>query len=286
MIESPLEFNSSRLFVAQQIAHLYKSEYESVFGPLPAALANYERIKPVNAGCTELPEGPTPAGCVITGQDDPAVISVVVNFGKAIGAFQRQLSCGSSRFDQWMHGELAALTDIEQRGAQLFVDKGCDKCHSGPYFSDQKFYNVGAANLQDLFVAAFSDPGAAVGLAASQIDALNSRGIYSDGDDGRLAQYPALGDQQLGAFKTPPLRCVGKRMSYMHAGQKRSLEDVVSFFDRGGDSYGYLGTKDPSIVPLNLTREERDQLTAFLRALDGAGPGAELIQSPSLPPTP
>jgi cytochrome c peroxidase len=280
VIESPLEFNSSILFVAQQVARLYKDEYEAVFGPLPGALATYPAIEPAKAGCTDLPDGPTPAPCVTTARDDPAVISVVVNFGKAIAAYQRQLSCGPSRFDEWMHGNQQALTDQEQKGAELFVGKKCDACHSGPFLTDQKFYNVGVANLQDGFIPAFQDPGASVGLAASRSDILNSQGIYSDGDDGRLAQYPLNASQQLGAFKTPGLRCVGRRQSFMHAGQKRSLEDVVALFDRGGDSVGYLGDKDPAMVPLGMTREERTQLTAFLRALTGSGPRADLIQAP------
>lgn len=44
------------------------------------------------------------------------VTEVVVNVGKALGAYQRLLSCGPSRFDRWMHGDEDALTRAEQRG--------------------------------------------------------------------------------------------------------------------------------------------------------------------------
>jgi len=283
VIESPLEFNSSRLFVAQQIARYYRSEYEALFGALPAGLADYESLEPEQAGCSEMPADPLVERCPKPGHDDPDVIRVVVNMGKAIAAYERLLDCGPSKFDAWMHGDETALTPEQQAGAVHFVESGCDDCHSGPYLSDQKFYNVGSANLQAVFVEPYDDPGAAVGLQGALADPLNARGDYSDGDDGRLDAIPKDTAELLGAFRTPTLRCVSRRPSFMHAAQERSLTDVVTFFDRGGDSIGFQGTKDPKLVPLNLTSEARKQLVEFLEALDGEGPSPELIEPPELP---
>jgi cytochrome c peroxidase len=280
VIESPLEFNSSLLFVAQQIQRYYKPEYEALFGPFPEGLSDYPILSADAAGCSQLPEGNTPEGCVKTGNEDPAVISVIVNFGKALGAYQRQLTCGTSRFDQWMQGDSTALTTDEQKGAALFINKNCDSCHSGPLMSDQGFYNVGVANLVNSFGAAFDDPGALVGIAAIHQDKLNSRGSYSDGDDGRLSLLPQDVQALEGTFKTPSLRCVSRRPSFFHAGQKRSLDDVVIFFNQGGNSQGFRGIKDSRMVPLGMNREEREQLLAFLRALDGPGPDSEFIEKP------
>jgi len=50
----PAEFNSSRLFVAQQLARLYRNDYEAIFGPLPA-LDRYAPVLAADAGCPELP---------------------------------------------------------------------------------------------------------------------------------------------------------------------------------------------------------------------------------------
>lgn len=283
VIESPLEFNSSRLFVAQQIARYYADEYEQVFGAPPLGPDEYDSIEPADAGCTELPEDPLNTKCIKPGQDDRDVTRVVVNMGKAIGAYERLLECGQSRFDHWMQGDAEALNADEQAGAVLFVSSGCDNCHSGPMFTDQEFHNVGSANLQNNFIEPFEDPGAANGLPGAVDDALNARGEFSDGDDGRLDAIPEDASGMLGAFRTPSLRCVDQRPSFMHAAQKRSLEDVVNFFDRGGDSFGYEGTKDPLMVPLGLTATERAQLTAFLRALTGEGPPSELLEAPELP---
>jgi cytochrome c peroxidase len=282
-IEDALEFNSSRLFVAQQISRLYRQDYEAIFGPLPN-LDAYEELAPADAGCAELPAEVPHAPCPKQGQDDDDVTRVVVNLGKAIQAFTRKIECGRSRFDQWMDGDDQALTDSEQAGALLFVGKaGCTTCHRGPYFSDQEFHNIGLHPDFQFFIVAFDDPGASAGLAAMREDPLNSKGAFSDGYDGRQETMPP-DPRQLGSFRTPSLRCVNRRPSFMHTGQFRSLEDVVIFFNRGGDPDGFLGVSEN--LPRGLTDGERVDLVAFLRALDGDGPDPELTVSPELPPDP
>lgn len=282
VIENPLEFNSSRLFVAQQIAQHYRAEYEAVFGTFPS-LEGQVAIAPADAGCSVMPEDQINGRCVKPGHDDENVIEILVNAGKAIGAYERLLTCGPSRFDAWMHGDTTALTEEEQAGARKFVEVGCDSCHSGPNFSDDKFHNIGAGNVVANFVEPYDDPGAVAGIQGALTDPLNSRGRYSDGDDGRLEHFPRDLEQLRGAFRTPSLRCVAKRPTFFHAGQVRSLADVMLFFDQGGDTSGFQGVKDERMVPLGLTPEERRQIIAFLRSLDGAGPDPSLLVEPQLP---
>ena len=280
-LEDPAELNSSRLFAAQQVAHLYRTEYEALFGPLPA-LDQYAPVAAADAGCTELPTDVIHGSCVKLGADDSDVTRVVVNLGKAIEAYTRQLACGPSRFDAWVAGDRGALSTDEQAGARLFVGKGaCDACHSGPYFSDRSYHNVGLHPDFRFFVAPIEDRGAESGLSAMLADPLNSLGPYSDGYDGRLDNLPSDPSSLAGAFSTPGLRCVAGRPSFMHTGQFRSLEDVVAFFDKGGDSDGYPGISEN--FPRHLSAGEKAQLVSFLRALDGAGPDAALIEPPELP---
>jgi cytochrome c peroxidase len=294
-IESPVEMNSSRLFVAEQLARKYRSDYEAVFGTMPAFddAQQFPQLTAPLAGCEPKSPGapmPTCDGTYhgapgdhaeydgLAAADQQAVNFAVVNMGKAIGAFERKLSCGPSRFDQWMHGSADALDASEQRGAALFVGKGaCASCHSGPYMSDQKFHDVGLAPKPvGVVFADRNDLGASAGVAAAIADPLNTRGIYSDGYDGRLPKTvtPNLDE----AFKTPMLRCVSMRPSFMHTAQVRTLALVVDFFNKGGDGPGLMGTNE--LKPLNLSADDEQDLVNFLGTLTGPGPDASLLKAP------
>jgi cytochrome c peroxidase len=293
-IENPLEMNSSRLFVAQRLFFSYREEYEAVFGPLPQLdHPRFGAISAAQTGCQPSSIDPQ-ASCngtrrgmpgdgaefdALAPVDRDAVTRVVVNLGKAIAAYERQLSCGPGRFDRWMGGDPNALTRAEQRGAALFAGKGqCAGCHSGPYFSDQKFHNVGL--MPELVATVFidlDDRGAAVGLLEASQSPLNVRGAFSDGDDGRLLAVPQAPSLE-GAFKTPMLRCSDLRPSFMHTGQLRTLESVAAFFSRGGDRFGFPGTNELAV--LDLTPREQADLVAFIKALRGPGPPVALRGPP------
>lgn len=277
-IENKVEMNSSRLFVAHEIFARYRAPYEAIFGalpplddtarfpPLPAATNGCRKrgLSAVDFECHGMPgDGAEFDGMALADQD--AVTRVVANAGKAIEAYERTLACEPGRFDAWVRGDDGALTAAEKRGARLFVGKAdCVRCHGGPQLSDQTFHNVGLkAETVAVIILDADDPGAAVGLEQLRADPLNTRGPYSDGDDGRIPATiePAM----LGAFKTPTLRCVGQRPAFMHTGQMQTLEEVVQFFARGGDPYGFVGKKDLANVALDET--EQADLVAFLRAL-------------------
>jgi cytochrome c peroxidase len=297
-LETVVEMNASRLYMAEQIHREHKGEYEAIFGPMPALddEARFPPLDAVLAGCQpKTPSDPAPL-CDgpfrgrpgdqaefdgMDGGDQLAVTTVVVNAGKAIGAFERRLACGAAPFDAWMHGDKAAVSRSAQRGASLFVGKGgCVACHAGPFMSDQRFHNVGLApdTVQQGFIDT-DDHGAASGLAGAMGDPLNSRGTFSDGNDGRL---PAeIAPEMQGSFRTPTLRCVSARPTLMHTGQLASLEQAVAFFDRGGDGGGYPGKSE--IHALGLTARERSDMVAFLQALAGKGADEVYLRAPAAP---
>lgn len=294
-IESAVEMNSSRLYTAQQAYALYRQPYEALFGAMPPLddAQRFPRVTAEQTGCAPTTVDPEPkCNGVAHGlpgdkaefdglapADQDAVTQVVVNLGKALGAYQRLLDCGPSRFDAWVAGKADALSESEQRGAKLFVGRGqCVNCHSGPYLSDQKFHNVGL--MPGIVAVVFidhDDHGASVGLAGALGDPLNSRGQFSDGDDGRLPE--SLDASAEGAFRTPSLRCAARRPSFMHTGHLDSLEEVVSFFARGGDRFGFPGTSE--LKPLDLSQQDELDLVAFLKTLEGPGPAASLLSNPA-----
>jgi cytochrome c peroxidase len=287
-IEASFELNGSRLFTAQQIFRTYRADYEAIFGPMPPLddASRFPQLAPEHAGCESLDEAAVCHGKPGDGReydsmsadDQRAVTRVVVNFGKAISAYTRRLTCGPGRFDAWIAGDETALTEEEKAGARLFVGRaGCVACHSGPLMSDQRFHNVGLApgRVAYGFVDA-DDHGASIGLAHAMESPLNVQGEFSDGDDGRLPESVPV--SATGAFRTPQLRCVSMRLTFMHTGQLNSLEGVVRFFNRGGDASGYPGVSENA--PRGLSDEEEDALVAFLEALDGELPPAELLAPP------
>src|SRR3989454_4370297 len=70
-----------------------------------------------------------------------------------------------------------------------------------------------------------------------------------------------------GAFKTPGLRNVELTAPYFHNGGQLTLEQVVDFYNRGGDfARANQDSLDPDIQVLHLTADEKAALAAFMKA--------------------
>jgi cytochrome c peroxidase len=166
----------------------------------------------------------------------------------ALATFVRSTLSGNSRFDRFVYGDRSALTAEEQRGLQVFRDKGnCTSCHIGPTLTDERFHNTGVAWSPDVNAT------------------VEQWGRFLD-----LGRFEITGkDVDRGAFKTPTLRDVALTAPYMHDGSLGALEEVVDFYDRGGRSNPHL---DPDIRPLRLALDDKKVLVAFLGALTGDRP--------------
>ena len=159
-----------------------------------------------------------------------------VDLAKALASYVRTILSGNAPIDRYLYGDRDALTERQRQGLGLFRGKGrCTACHLGPTLSDEQFHNTGVA--------------------------------WRDGrllDQGRFAVTSQ--DEDRGAFKTPTLREVPRTAPYMHDGSIATLEEVIEFYDRGGNPNPTL---DRRVRPLNLTAAEKGDLLAFLRALSG-----------------
>jgi cytochrome c peroxidase len=146
----------------------------------------------------------------------------------AIATYERTQVSNQAKIDSVIAGT-AQLLPIEQQGQNVFVASGCAGCHAGSLFSDNQFHYIGVRPAAE--------------------------------DVGRFAVTAQPAD--LGAMKTPSLRNVGLRSSYFHTGRFRTLEEVVAFYNRGGDFNA--PNKPPAIRPLGLTPQQQGALVAFLR---------------------
>lgn len=67
-------------------------------------------------------------------------------------------------------------------------------------------------------------------------------------------------------YKTPSLRNLVVTAPYMHDGSLVTLEEVVAFYNKGGDDNP---EKDVLLKPLNLSKQEQIELVAFLKTITG-----------------
>lgn len=73
------------------------------------------------------------------GQADPFTYD---NLAFAIAAFERTL-VSRSRFDLFLEGHSEAITEREKAGLDLFMNKGCIRCHNGPLLGGMLYQKVG-----------------------------------------------------------------------------------------------------------------------------------------------
>ena len=146
----------------------------------------------------------------------------------AIATHERTLFSDRTPLDKYLQ-ETGTLTPQEELGRQVFNTANCTFCHTDALLSDQLFHNIG------------------VRPPAEDLGRFNTTGINFD----------------RGAFKTPTLRNVELRSRFMHNGGLQTLEEVVEFYDRGGD-FDAPNINRGIIRELNLTPEEKDALVAFM----------------------
>jgi len=147
----------------------------------------------------------------------------------AIGTHERTLFSDRTPLDKYSTN-IGTLTVQEEDGRDLFLALQCAFCHGGALMSDQAFHNIGV------------------------------RPQVEDRGRGAITGFP-VDDAR---FKTPNLRNLELRAPYMHNGRFATLEEVVEFYDRGGD-FDAPNIDRIRVRPLNLTEQQKADLVAFLK---------------------
>ena len=150
----------------------------------------------------------------------------------ALAEFVRSLITPNSRFDQWLKGDEAALTEPEKHGYALFKRYGCVSCHQGANVGGNMFQVFGVQN-----------------------EYFKKRGKITKADFGRynVTRHPA--DRH--AFKVPSLRMAMHTAPYLHDGSAPTLRAAVdAMFEF------QLGWRAPNA--------DTEAIVAFIKTLAGA----------------
>lgn len=219
---------------------------------------------------------------------DQEPLSIAVNCGKAIAAFEAHLVSQPAPFDRFIDALVseddqaanAILNEDEQAGLKLFIGPaGCVRCHFGPALSDGQFHRIGVPDGEQQLI----DQGRFGGLSLLASHRLNANSIYSDDRQGYSARRLELlepSDQQWGQFRTPTLRMIALTAPYMHRGQFADLASVIHFYNTREQAVRLGHHDDPLLQPLGLSAQEQQQLMAFLGTLTGH-PESEWLSPPS-----
>ncbi len=116
----------------------------------------------------------------------------------AIAAFERdRFDPVNTPWDQYLAGDLEAISDAAKLGAQIFYGPGkCADCHQGALLSDGLFHNVGVP-------------------------------LLTPADEGRAWVDPSAAAF---SFRTPPLRNAAMSPPFMHNGSFATLQDLLRHY--------------------------------------------------------
>jgi len=189
---SPTVYNAAGHFVQfwdGRAPHVEEQAKGPVMNPVEMAMATEKDVlKALNA----VPEYAAAFRKAFPGEKKPVSFD---NMAKAIGAFERKLVT-PSRWDKFLKGDKAALTDPEKAGFNKYFEVGCQACHMGTY--------VGGSMYQKM------------GLTKPWIQTT---------DLGRFKVTQREEDKML--FKVPSLLNVEKTGPYYHNGGVPTLEQAV-----------------------------------------------------------
>ena len=167
------------------------------------------------------------------------------NLVDALVTFERSLITPNARFDQYLRGDVGAISSDEKHGYDLFKSYGCVSCHQG--------VNVGGNLFQRLGI--FADPFKKKGRVITKAD--QGRFLVTGDDD------------DMHVFRVPSLRNVALTAPYLHDGSQKTLEDAIKAMAKA-----QLGEKLP----------DRDVklIAKFLRTLTGEYKGESMERETSV----
>jgi cytochrome c peroxidase len=246
---------ANKLLSLAPLAKQQVSESDSLLGPLANPGGNGLQPQFTYAALISAAFQPEYSGAV---SENFSVLWAI-----ALDAYQRTLISDDSPVDRYLGGDPSALNAQQIEGLQQFQSGAaqCTRCHNGPELSSAAYTSVLRGNNRDSRNPA--DLGFfRIGTAPVEQD-LGLGGTNADQLPIFIAQ-PAIAAR--GTFKAPMLRNVEFTGPYFHNGSAATLDQVLDFYNRGGD-FPQGGNLGPGINNIRLNQNNRNAIVAFLRAL-------------------
>ena len=162
----------------------------------------------------------------------------------AVAAYERTLLANQSPFQEWLKGDINALTQDETEGALVFFNEGkCYSCHSGPGLNSMSFHALGMKDLSGENIN-------------TEVDLATKKGR------GGFTMNP----EDDYKFKTPQLYNLKDVNFFGHGGSFESVREVVEYKNNAiPENVEVPSNKiSPLFTPLNLTDDQIDKLVVFL----------------------
>lgn len=191
-----------------------------------------------------------PVKAAATDTATPELVIDSSTYVRAIASYERELVTRNSAYDRFVNGDDNALNAVQKQGLELFYTTAkCGTCHSGAMFSDFRFVVQGVPQEG------------------------GGKGTVAGDDLGRAEHTGSPADNY--AFRTPTLRNVALTPPYMHDGVFGTLEEVMRFYNEGGQPRHPQVTNamlEPVLLDsLHLTDDEITAVVEFMKALTDPG---------------
>ena len=149
----------------------------------------------------------------------PSIFPHEINIGHiatALAHFQKYaFQVTNTPWDNYLRGNLNALSESEKRGALVFIEQGrCARCHHGKHLTNFTMHNLAVPPI----------------------------GPGKDGRGNDFGRYGVFKDERFWyRFMTPPLRNLAKTAPYFHNGSAATIRDIIEQYN---DPYKQLAEYD------------------------------------------
>lgn len=173
------------------------------------------------------------------------------NITKAIAVYEKTLVT-RGRFDDFLDGNIDALTVQEKRGLNLFIDMGCKGCHYGSAIGGQRVQKFPLRDYNSIINLTTTFNEKTKGRSIKDIS-LNFE-MYHPFPFENVGGF--MGKDGARNFRVPILRDISKTAPYFHNGVVKTLRDAIDIMGKNQ-------------IGVDMSEEQLDAMEAFLKSLDG-----------------